>query len=169
MAKSQHSIGGLFAGILAPLADAVEAETGRRLTLPGWGRVARSVAAAGLRLLADALQPKAVEPDAVPVELPTVEPVVPAYAVPDLATAEPARIAEAKPAKRPRNRIGKAAANGKPRAMASANRTTAPKGKPAKRKPAAEGKPTAPAKRKQPKRKPAAPVAKAEKKSGKSV
>ncbi len=58
MARTKHTIGSLFARLLAPLTSAVEAETGKRLTVPQWGTVARKTLAAGLRMLAKVVDVK---------------------------------------------------------------------------------------------------------------
>lgn len=131
-----HTLGSLFAHLLAPVTDAIYAETGKRLTMPGWGRITRTLVAMGLRAAADLIQPAPAQPEA-----PAPEP-VPAQTAPVASSAVepkpvpfgwgsvdlPAPTIEPAKVKPARNR----AKNSKlhPVPMPSANRTT--KAKPGK-------------------------------------
>lgn len=69
MARTTTSLKGLFAFLLAPAADALYAETGRRITTDGWGRIARTYAAGLLRAAAELVAPVPV-PEVVPAPVP---------------------------------------------------------------------------------------------------
>ena len=80
MSRSKTSLSGLFAHLLRPVTSAIEAETGRTLTAPQWGRILRSLAARSLRTVAKWIEP---QPEPAPVAIPTPEPT---------ATPEPAAV-----------------------------------------------------------------------------
>jgi hypothetical protein len=86
MPRTQHSLTSLAATLLAPVTDAVFAETGRRLTMPQWSRIVRTVAARALRALAALVEPAPApaltqQPEPQPAQTAPPVPVAPAVPV----------------------------------------------------------------------------------------
>lgn len=154
MARAKTSLTGLFARLLQPVADALQAETGHEVTTAGWVRVVRSTAARWARELAAAIDPPATaDPRPVAVHVSTPTPVAPETRPVAAAPPALARRAVPKPAKPARSKPKKPRA--KP--VTAAARTTkkpAAKKSPARRKPKGT-----PAKAGTPRKRPAAAVA----------